>query len=1418
MCDGEIELSDRAKSLWGKTNRVDDTEWLPLYVHMADSAAMAARIWDTWVPYGTKSIISRDLGNDDDLARKLMIFLAGVHDIGKATPVFQAKPISFGPDAESLVWKPEQAGLPMIAGLRDTSHPTHPIAGQVILERYFSLVHKWGGRESRQYACVVGGHHGTPPDKSKLESARLGKTESGLDSEVWKTTQNELIEFIAGTVGMGDEEWELLSKKRFSAQSAVLATGLVIMADWIASDSDADMFPLVRVHPLWEDEESFGMTEREYDDIQSWSGLKRRAERAWACVQLPHAWEPADIPSSCQDLFSTRFRLPEGAHPRPVQEQAVRVARNTDTPGLLIIEAPMGEGKTEAALAAAEILAQRTGRGGICVALPTMATTDAMFSRVHRWLDALPSRDSTDEKTVWLAHGKAKLNDDFQGIIAASRRHFSSLSQDDTDEPYSRKHGEIPPETVISDWLWGRKKGALANFLVCTVDQVLMGALQMKHVVLRQLAMANKVVIVDECHAYDAYMREYLKMALEWLGSTRTPVILLSATLPESQREEMAEAYLKGWKNSKLELPSEAKHGGIRELKRRQLAAKTEKVCVNAPKLVQEKENSSARNVSSAYPVLTYTSDTEIKHMDVKPSGRSMNVRCQIVDDSDEALISLLDRLLENGGCVGVICDTVGRAQHAAKLLGDYFGSEYVKLTHSRFMDIDRMSNEAELRQLLGPDSTVGNGGRPQRMIVVGTQVLEQSLDIDFDALVTDIAPVDLIMQRLGRVHRHRRGDNEFDRPSLLRGAACYIRGIAFWNDNGPEFAKGVDAVYDVASLMESLAVLELTGSSAFCTQCLPKDIARTVRNAYGDDARSLVPTAWNMQYDKGCEERVNKQEKKRADAHSYLIQSVAVMNRKRSLVDWFSPQIDEADDDKGQRAVRDTQDTVEVILLCKRDGEACLLPWIGDKRNGIERGAVIPVDTVPCDDVAKVAAQCSVRLPVALCAHGRIDTLIAALEKGCETEAVYWQESPWLAGKLALFLHEDVEKHLSSDELCGYTISYSRGGGLTYAKNDTAGIKTPVKGNTHINKGKIYPLKGFLGTGWLGGIGGVYAEGANLFETLMLNWVLYDDRYDLEYYRLFGNVNDIPVWEKDEVPSADMDDQSSFAGPVQAMTWQSRRIRLVPNEERTRVIGVVNCYGDAVTLYNTDGFEKMTAWRRSIPQQKKLGLPTPPHMPVTHDASKALWRGLEPILCVGDDGDFRPGIIRWLEEIRTEVLGSEEHVLNMVTIHAQGMTYGTQSSFFETGIDDNLSLSMMMFRHDYAGIAAVVDVVKRTDKAVTVLTTFVRNLRSAAGEHSGKTQEIADQIRESAYADLDMLFRDRLANFDESQNPVAYSNAWLDEVHRMLLMMGRDYLSQSPVPVFEEHESGRFGVMSAPLAQLLFRGSLNKELGRISD
>lgn len=164
--DDRVALSDGAKALWGKTNRIDDSEWLPLYVHMVDSAAMASKIWDTWVPQGTKAVIVGDLGNDEVLARKLMIFMAGIHDIGKATPVFQAKSITFGPEAGSFAWKAERAGLPMIAGLRGTNHPTHPIAGEIILEGYLLRVRGWG-EKSCTSVCLRGWRASWHPTRQK---------------------------------------------------------------------------------------------------------------------------------------------------------------------------------------------------------------------------------------------------------------------------------------------------------------------------------------------------------------------------------------------------------------------------------------------------------------------------------------------------------------------------------------------------------------------------------------------------------------------------------------------------------------------------------------------------------------------------------------------------------------------------------------------------------------------------------------------------------------------------------------------------------------------------------------------------------------------------------------------------------------------------------------------------------------------------------------------------------------------------------------------------------------------------------------------------------------------------------------------------------------------------------------------------
>lgn len=381
----------------------------------------------------------------------------------------------------------------------------------------------------------------------------------------------------------------------------------------------------------------------------------------------------------------------------------------------------------------------------------------------------------------------------------------------------------------------------------------------------------------------------------------------------------------------------------------------------------------------------------------------------------------------------------------------------------------------------------------------------------------------------------------------------------------------------------------------------------------------------------------------------------------------------------------------------------------------------------------------------------------------------------------------------------------------------DTAGIKTPVRGNSHVKDGKVHAPKGMAGMGWLGALGGLFVEGRNLFETLMLNWCLYNPGGQSDGRVLFGNPDDVPVWERDAPPAPDSCIRSGFVGESEVLTWQSRRIRLVSDASGERIIGIVSCYGDAMSACNTDAFEEMTAWRLSPQQQKKLGLPAPPRMPVAHDASKALWRGLEPILQVAGDNDLRPGVIRWIEELRERgVLESWGHVATMVTLHAQGMTYGPQSSVYETGIDDVLTLDASMLRHDYGGILTVTTTVAKTDKAVNALVNYVRNLQASAGDKASKdrSKAVGEQVREAAYGELDGLFRDRIAAFSPDRDPESYGNEWTDEVHRRLLSMGREYLAQSSVPVFAEHEAGVMGAMGAARAQLVFRGALNKILG----
>lgn len=390
----------------------------------------------------------------------------------------------------------------------------------------------------------------------------------------------------------------------------------------------------------------------------------------------------------------------------------------------------------------------------------------------------------------------------------------------------------------------------------------------------------------------------------------------------------------------------------------------------------------------------------------------------------------------------------------------------------------------------------------------------------------------------------------------------------------------------------------------------------------------------------------------------------------------------------------------------------------------------------------------------------------------------------------------------------------------------DIGGIKSPVEGNTHFDsQNKVHAPKGMVQTGWLGNIDGIYLSGNSLFETLMLNWVLYGPGGGDESVILLGRPDDFAPWERDEQTS-DLIVQRYFRGVIDALTLQARRMRLICDGD-SHVSGCVICYGDCIAPYDQNKVEQMTAWRENLKLQKDLGRSTPPITARHHNANTNLWHSLAPILSYESKAtDLRPGVIRWIDELQEKTnWRHSEHPLKSITLRSQGMTYGTGSSVYEATIDDSLVISTMMCRHDFDGISALLDVVGCASRAIDALATFVRNLQVSSGRWVTKKDQqpekpvanMMNDIREAAYVRMDQLFRVRIAEFTEEEEPERYSSEWKNEVHRILLQMGEEYLGQSSVSAFDTHEfESKQGMkaMNTGVAQLQFKGALNAVLG----
>lgn len=913
------------KNLWAK-KRVENGSfrWLPLLVHLEDTMNTINFLYNQWLSDGQKQVLRTEFENEEQV-QSFIKFLGYIHDIGKATPLFQKKESYSGNQDidEILVEKLLLSGLKGFENFKseEKSKSPHALAGEAILEK--AGINTYIG-------AIIGGHHGKTLDKTPLENIDkyvVNYFQNEKDEELkktWRTIHQEIIELALKKSGISNIS-EL--PRELTQPQAFLAEGLLIMADWLSSseywsdNAEIPLFPLIDI-------------DSGLDDID----LKQRSRNAliyW--FKTIGIWTPKNN-DNASEIYKKRW----GFEPRNVQKVISDTLNEANNPGIVVIEAPMGLGKTEIALVAAEQLAYKSHRNGVFIGLPTQATTNAMFSRVLDWLQSIAEEQREEEfdfdldLNIKLLHGKAKFNPNYQKLPQSTNVNYDEENED--------------ASVTVNTWFSG-KKSILSNFAVGTVDNLLLMALKQKHLFLRHLGLTGKVVIVDEVHAYDTYMSKYLERALYWLGAYETPVVLLSATLPSKTKNDLVSAYLKGRVGSKI---------------------------------AKQKIKDAKLQEDNSYPKLIYSDGADIyQENSFGEIGQKQKIQVEYLDLKDEELLSHILNQIANGGVAGIIVNTIKRAQNLAKMIPTDIE---VMLLHSSFITPDRVNQEQILQSKIGK-----NAKRPNKMIVIGTQVLEQSLDIDFDVLYTDIAPMDLVLQRMGRLHRH-----DIKRPQNLTDSKVYLLGI---HEDG--YDDGAKAVYGEYLLRKTDYFI-----SKKDTIQIPGDIANLVNDVYDKNNDKNIPNL------KDAKKQFEKLQKQKNDKAKVFRVSQPLGTPKNILGFFKNSHSDVKTEQKAQAAVRDIDETIEVILLKKVGNEFLMM------------------DNRSINDVSSMEiAEQTVRLPK-IVSLGKIEECIKSLEKLTYRNFKDWQQDIWLKGSLVLILDENQEA-----DFMDIHFKYSQKYGLEYSK-----------------------------------------------------------------------------------------------------------------------------------------------------------------------------------------------------------------------------------------------------------------------------------------------------------------------------------------------------------------------------------------------
>ncbi|MEM8558908.1 MAG: CRISPR-associated helicase Cas3' [Bacteroidota bacterium] len=859
---------------WANTDRDRKDEdghapaWTrPLWAHLLDVGHTALLLWERVVPDSIRKAAADTLGMSDEEAGAWLSFWIGLHDLGKAIPSFQYQQ----PDAPYLK-RMRERGFTLRPGPGfDPKQPGlhHGHATIAILYREQQKPEGVPGF-SESLAAFVGFHHGQLAHAPEWRKVACHYPVIG--DERWQHAQGLLLRAMYET---WDRHYELARPRPDLPSTPDWLLGLAgwaTLADWLGSYAPAF-------------DRNVG------DDLDTYVERSRAgAEEALRAAGFAERAPLRALP------FAELFPELADFEPRPVQQALLDLGLPSDPaePTLTIVEAPTGEGKTEAALALAARQQARAERGGgLYLALPTQATTNGLLDRATAFLEQAHPGSVASFR---LAYGRSELHPASEALLA-SPDDLAALYDDDASSATTKAR------VRSLRWFLGRKRALLAPYGLGTIDQALLGVLYARHFFLRLYALAGKTVVVDEVHAYDTYMNALLERLLGWLRALGAHVILLSATLPANTRR----ALLQAW-HAEAQRPDEHDDAAV------------------------------------PYPAVWVAAEGSVRRVPDggKPLAASRSQRCALErgDPAPETVAEQVYQAVQNDAVVAVVCNTVQRAQDVFEAirakLGGQLGDDDLVLFHARFVRQERQRIETHVLERFGKRRDAGPA------VLVGTQVIEQSLDLDVDLMLSDLAPIDLLLQRAGRLHRHdRTRPPAHAEPRLVWLCPVWDAGSL----PSVTEASGWCKVYGSTVLWRTAYLLKNRDAWH-----LPADYRPLIEAVYGADDMddNLAPDVL-VRWEEVCEKEHERLVTSQRNAAQRIIPAPGDL---ASIFESGKPNLADDDDEQAHPSVKAFTregDSVEVVVLHRRKDGGLFLdpdhreaaPLEGDRDKALSKEAV---------------------------------------------------------------------------------------------------------------------------------------------------------------------------------------------------------------------------------------------------------------------------------------------------------------------------------------------------------------------------------------------------------------------------------------------------------------------------------------------